>query len=203
MKIDKSKSSSEFKQELIEKYDVKSVNASGHLATALTTFQYISLFIPDGLSPEQEENIIYSYINGIGNHQKVKENLNQIQEEFAMNCQIAIINNSPNLFKESSISTKVGINMSILALGTLGSSMGDHKINEHYTVNHLQEDLFFLYFKMYFDYLKYDRTKVTLNPNNNYKVEGSSQQKSNSQSAGCLGVFIFILISVATALTRV
>jgi hypothetical protein len=203
MKIDKSKSSSEFKQELIEKYDVKSVNASGHLATALTTFQYISLFIPDGLSPEQEENIIYSYINGIGNHQKVKENLNQIQEEFVMNCQIAIVNNSPNLFKESSISTKVGMNMSILALGTLGSSMGDHKINEHLTVNHLQEDLFFLYFKMYLDYLKYDRTKLILNPNNNYKTEALPQQKSNSQSAGCLGVFIVILISVATALTIV
>lgn len=203
MKFDKNKNVEEFKQELIEKYDVKSVNASGHMATALTTFQYISLFIPDGISPEEEENIIYSYLNGIGNHQKVKENLNQIQEEFVMNCQIAIINNSPNLFKESSISTKVGINMSILALGTLGSSMGDHKINENYTVNHLQEDLFFLYFKMYFDYLKYDRTKVTLNPNNNYKVEGSTQQNSNSQSAGCLGVFIVILISVATALTIV
>ena len=203
MKFDKNKNVEEFKQELIEKYDVKSVNASGHMATALTTFQYISLFIPDGISPEEEENIIYSYLNGIGNHQKVKENLNQIQEEFVMNCQIAIINNSPNLFKESSISTKVGINMSILALGTLGSSMGDHKINENYTVNHLQEDLFFLYFKMYFDYLKYERTKVTLNPNNNYKVEGSTQQNSNSQSAGCLGVFIVILISVGTALTIV
>jgi hypothetical protein len=201
MKIDNNKSSIEFKQELIEKYDVKSVNASGHLAIALTTFQYISLFIPDGLSWDQEENIIYSYLNGESNQQKVKENLNLIQEEFVMNCQIAIINNSPNLFKESSISTKVGINISILALGTLGSSMGEHKINDNYTANHLHEDLFFLYFKMYFDYLKLDRLKIMLNPNNKYKVEDTNQQVSSSPKGGCLGVIIFLIISIASAVT--
>ena len=58
MKIDKNKSVIEFKRELIEKYDKKIVNAPGHLASALTTFQYISLFIKDNISIEEEENII-------------------------------------------------------------------------------------------------------------------------------------------------
>ena len=191
MLFDKYKTSKEFKNDLILKYDENSVNASGHLASALILFKYMLLFIPDYISVEQEEDLIYSYLNGLSKNSPVKEKLNALQEDFVLNCNISIVNKSPSLFKESSFSKKNGLDVQIFALATIADSMIKENINNKHTYSDLHYDLCILFIKMYFEYMNGEKIKLNLNPNNIYMEEKSNLTKS--ESSGCFGfVLIFI-----------
>jgi len=198
--MDKNVTSSEFRRELVDKYGEKYINASGYKACALMVVQHQMLKIKDGLSISDEEDLIYSYLNRDVKISEEKQSLNNSQDGFITNCCIDVINQSPNLFKESLISNNEGIKMAIFALGSIGT-MGDQKINDKFTTLDLQNDLFFLYFKMYVDYLKGGGIKNKLNPNNQYKAKQKTETKTNNGNNGCLGTVVFIAIILTSLIT--
>lgn len=194
------KSTQELRDELIDKYGEKTISAAGHLAAALIMFRGALHYIPDGIGADKEEEILLPYLFGQSSLRKERDDINSVQEEFMESCFIEIINISPNLFKESSISDSKHMMASVSALGMVGHSMGDKKINDQLTFANLHDDLTRLYAKKYFDFLRGNSSKAELNPDNRYKEE-SPTSTSTSDNGGCFGTFLILGIIITALIT--
>jgi len=159
------------------------VNSPGNRASGLMVLQGIFLRIPDNLSIEQEEDVFYGYISG-KSAPKCKKDPNAIQHEFILNsCDEIISDNSEmSIFKDIDFSTSDKRFIKITALFIMASQLPTEKvIINNLTIENLQEDFFFMYFKKYSVYRRSPDNLIFNNKFNPVKNRNTNNYPNNME----------------------